>query len=352
MRMPRDFRVLGVPLALLYAGVVALRHWAYDRGWLPSRRGPLHTLVLGNLTVGGTGKTPHARLMVQELEALLGPGTVGLLSRGYGRRSRGFRWVRPGDSAAEVGDEPLLLRRMLPGIAVAVCEDRLAGLERMRAEAPALRWVVLDDALQHRRLRPDIGLLLLDDTQPVALDFPLPAGRLRDLPGSMARADAALLTRLPLPHTDADPLARALARQGWPAARPYWGTSMQLHFPAPTTPPAPPALPRAIALAGIARPERFFQALTPHFDLAATFAYRDHRPYTPADQHLWHKTAARTHCTLLVTTEKDAVRLSSLPPFSSDLVVLTIPMEATFHQPESFRNWLREKVTTIENRPC
>ena len=104
--------------------------------------------MLGNLTVGGTGKTPLTERLVLDLEAVLGKGSVGILSRGYGRDTSGFQWVTPKSTSAEAGDEPVMLARKLPHAAVAVCEDRLEGLERMRAERPELRWVVCD-AFQH-----------------------------------------------------------------------------------------------------------------------------------------------------------------------------------------------------------
>jgi tetraacyldisaccharide 4'-kinase len=342
MRIPRDARAWGLPLALLYGAVVRLRNWAYDRGWRSSRPGALHTLVLGNVTVGGTGKTPHALYMVRALERIVGEGRVGVLSRGYGRRTRGFRWVSAEDAATATGDEPLLIKRHLGEVAVAVCEDRLAGLAAMRAQAPHLRWVVLDDALQHRRLRPDLALVLLDESQPVGLDFYLPCGRLRDTPRSLARADAALLTRLP---TDASPamLAASLERQGWPADRPHWGTTMHMRFPdLPQTPP------RAIAVAGIAQPQRFLDALPGPFELMASFTYPDHHPYSERDVRHWVQAAHHHRASLLVTTEKDAMRIQPLSAVLHPLEMMTVGLEVQFFLAQTFQKWLEQKVTQIE----
>lgn len=342
MRIPRDARAWGLPLALLYGGVVRLRNWAYDRGLLASRPGALRTLVLGNVTVGGTGKTPHAIFMVRALEGIVGEGRVGLLSRGYGRRTRGFRWVRAEDDAATVGDEPLLIKRHLGEVPVAVCGDRLAGLASMHSQAPQLRWVVLDDALQHRRLRPDLALILLDDTQPVEHDFYLPTGRLRDTPRSLRRADAALLTRLP---SDASParLASALTYQGWPADRPHWGTTMRMRFPG-----LPQVRPRAVAVAGIAQPHRFLDALPGPFQVVASFTYPDHHPYTAQDALRWAQAAQQHHAQYLVTTEKDAVRMAQWAPGYHPLILLTVGLEIEFFQPQDFLQWLREKVRQRE----
>lgn len=344
MRIPRNARAWGLPLALLYGGVVRLRNWAYDRGWWKSRPGDLRTLVLGNVTVGGTGKTPHALFMVRALERIVGEGRVGVLSRGYGRRTRGFRWVSAGDNAATVGDEPLLIKRRLGEVAVAVCGDRLAGLAAMRAQAPHLRWVVLDDALQHRRLQPDLTFVLLDDSQPVGLDFYLPCGRLRDTPRSMARADAALLTRLP---DDASPaqLAASREKQGWPAARPHWGTAMRMRFPE-----LPLSHPRAIAVAGIAQPQRFLDALSGTIQLVASFTYPDHHPYSVDEIQRWVETAQQHQAPYLVTTEKDAVRLEALTHALQPLKLVTVALEVEFLQPQPFLQWFEEKVRELEGR--
>ena len=138
-------------------------------GWLPAHAGKSSAPGTGTMlicplmkehcrrwswatTVGGTGKTPLTGRLVLDLENILGKESVGILSRGYGRDTPGFQWVTPQSTSAEAGDEPVMLARKLPHAAVAVCEDRLQGLERMRDERPELRWVVCDGAFQHRAL--------------------------------------------------------------------------------------------------------------------------------------------------------------------------------------------------------
>ena len=165
-------------LAYAFGAVVRLRHGLFDLGILPSRPGALKTIVLGNLTVGGTGKTPTTERIARDLQNIIGLKKIGILSRGYGRKTKGFHWVSSGMEAIECGDEPLLLCKNLPDVPVAVCENRLKGLRRMKADHPELEWVVCDDAFQHRRLKPTISLLLLDASQPIAADSMLPAGRL------------------------------------------------------------------------------------------------------------------------------------------------------------------------------
>jgi tetraacyldisaccharide 4'-kinase len=205
-------------LAFAFGAVVRLRHGLFDLGILPSRPGALKTIVLGNLTVGGTGKTPTTERIARDLQNIIGLKKIGILSRGYGRKTKGFHWVSSGMEAIECGDEPLLLRKNLPDVPVAVCENRLKGLRRMKAEHPELEWVVCDDAFQHRRLKPTISLLLLDVSQPIAADSMLPAGRLRDLPERMHHADALVITRLdPSASLDEAASAHGIAESYRPA---------------------------------------------------------------------------------------------------------------------------------------
>ena len=134
-----------------------VRHKLYDWGILHSERGALPTLVVGNVELGGTGKTPHVLDLAQRLQAMVGEDAVGVLSRGYGRASAsGFQWVSEAQQWQDVGDEPWMMQRRLPNLHVAVCEDRLHGLAQMASERPQLRMVVLDDGMQHRALRPDL----------------------------------------------------------------------------------------------------------------------------------------------------------------------------------------------------
>lgn len=348
-------RLLYAPFAWIYAGVLALRHWGYDAGVLKSERGALRTWVLGNITVGGTGKSPHVRLFVRELEAVLGAGAVGVLSRGHGRKSRGFRWVEAGSGPDEVGDEPLMLGRQLPGTPVAVCEDRVAGVARMRADRPGLRWVVLDDALQHRRLRPDVATVLLDATQPVTRDRLLPAGRLRDVRGSLGRADSALLTRA------SGDVGALVAACGWPGHGPLMATSMVEGAAVPwsdaaraagplTRLPNPADRARILAVAGIARPERFMDALATGYQIVRREAYPDHHAFTEAEVKGWVAAFDADALSALITTEKDAARLEPYRRVLAQIPVYHVPLVATWLDAERAQAWIRQTLLDADSR--
>ena len=338
------------PWSVLYGLVLRLRHLLYDRQVLRSKEGALPTVVLGNLTVGGTGKTPLTELLVLELQRILGQESVGILSRGYGRQSKGFLWVEPINTAADVGDEPLMLRRKLPEVVVAVCEDRLAGLERMQRECPELKWVVCDDALQHRSLKPTLSILVLDATQSVGKDHLLPLGRLRDLPSRMVKFDAAMVTRLEDGRDGA--LEAALKAAGWPLHRVHFGSTMQ-PMPLrsyPTGEPAkdglanasPSQRERILAVAGIARPERFMERLTQRFQVVRREVFADHGTFSEKDLKRWSVITESDRLQALVTTEKDVTRLDGMN--TNGLDIRYEPIQAKLLPQTPLHDWLKSQI--------
>ena len=248
-------------MAGVWALVLAFRHALHDLGILRSKRGALPTLVVGNVEVGGTGKTPHVLDLSRRLSALLGPGSVGVLSRGYRRTASGFQWVSDAASWHEVGDEPWMIQRKLPHLDVAVGADRIAALSRMAQERPSLRVVVLDDGLQHRALKPDRALALTSRPRPpqgLGWSRLLPAGPWRDLPSRLRKADVVVATT-PVAAAQPHDLATSPAtrvrpallspaspnRTGW--SRPHFGTasnSPAWHTTLTTTPSPRKTLPR------------------------------------------------------------------------------------------------------------
>ncbi|MBL7941462.1 MAG: tetraacyldisaccharide 4'-kinase, partial [Flavobacteriales bacterium] len=151
--------VILFPFSVLYGLILRVRHALYDGGWIHSEAGALPTLVVGNLATGGSGKTPFTEWLCAHLA---GRSNIAVLSRGYGRNTKGFYWVKPSDTAQERGDEPVQISRKFPSIPVAVCEDRIKGIRQIASIHPNLNLVILDDAYQHRKLRGDINVLLTE----------------------------------------------------------------------------------------------------------------------------------------------------------------------------------------------
>ena len=185
-------RFLLLPFAILYGLGVRLRHFLYDRGWLSSKRYPFPILCVGNLAVGGTGKTP----MVEYLVRLLGQEQVAILSRGYRRKTRRFVLADDSATAMTLGDEPYQYHRKFPRATVAVCESRQEGIERL-LENPHFKYIILDDAFQHRKVQAGTNLLLTSYDKLYTQDFLLPVGSLRDIRSRARKAQIIIVTKCP-----------------------------------------------------------------------------------------------------------------------------------------------------------
>jgi tetraacyldisaccharide 4'-kinase len=313
-----------LPFSWLYAAVLATRNWLYDRGWKHSAPGWVPLLNVGNLRVGGTGKTPHVAWLVAELRRQ--GQRPAILSRGYGRQTRGARLATPADSAATVGDEPWQYFQEFAAdhVPVAVAENRQLGLDMLREQHPELTAVVLDDAYQHRRVRPTLNILLTELARPFYHDFVLPAGRLRESRAGAARADVVILTKcppsLPASHqADAEAQVRRYARPGVPVlfSAYAYGEPQPVLASLPGLAPLPAAGPPALApagpallLTGIAQPAPLREYLESQgYSIVQHAQYPDHHAFQAADL-----VALQKHWQLgwpIFTTEKDATRLAS-----------------------------------------
>ena len=199
-------RFLLLPFAILYGLGVRLRHFLYDRGWLSSKRYPFPILCVGNLAVGGTGKTP----MVEYLVRLLGQEQVAILSRGYRRKTRGFFLADDSATAMTLGDEPYQYHRKFPRATVAVCESRQEGIERL-LENPHFKYIILDDAFQHRKVQAGTNLLLTSYDKLYTQDFLLPVGSLRDIRSRARKAQIIIVTKCPeLTQTEQEKIIQQL----------------------------------------------------------------------------------------------------------------------------------------------
>jgi tetraacyldisaccharide 4'-kinase len=295
-------RRLLLPFNPLYAAATAARNKLYDREVLAARSLPFPVVSLGNLSTGGTGKTPLV-LALAHLLSSAGRSPV-ILSRGYGRRSSDIARVDPAGTTAQFGDEPLLLARSSQ-FPVFVGTDRYrAGLFATQSLAPTtgLPVFLLDDGFQHRRLAPDANIVLISRSD--LSDLLLPAGNLREPLSSLTRADI-----LVFQEPDAALAPDFLDRFERPSCgRPVlWTTRRSLDISHLPTAPS-----RPVAFAGIAHPAEFFSSLRAH-GLAplSALAFRDHHRYTPADLTAITTAATAANANLLLTTEKDLVRLDS-----------------------------------------
>jgi tetraacyldisaccharide 4'-kinase len=275
------------PLTGLYTAATALRNTLYDRGRLASRRLEQPVVCVGNLSVGGSGKTPFVIALGELLKAR--GIRFDVLSRGYGRKTRGVLVVEPAGKAADFGDEPLLIARRL-GVPVVVGESRYAaGRVAERKFQPQLH--ILDDGFQHRSLARNFDIVLM--TERDFRDRMLPSGRLREPLSSLARADAVALP--------------AGAAVDHPALRtkPVWRIERELVLPNLAAAP--------VVFCGIARPEQFFaQVRAAGITPAAEIIFRDHHAYDRSDVERLLAMRVKLSAGGFLTTEKDAVNLGSL----------------------------------------
>ena len=312
--------------ALPYGELLRLRAWAYAAGVLPSRRLDRPVISVGNIAVGGTGKTPMTALIARHL--MEQGKRVAVLSRGYGGASRGeARIVSDGSallmSAAESGDEPYLLAKELPGLMVIIGHDRYeAGRVAVRQLNPDL--FILDDGFQHLRLQRDLNILLLDGRNPFGNGMTLPAGLLREPRTALGRADLIVLTRstaggaVPAGLPPGVPILRAGHRQI--GVLPVNGGTRQ--------PLSALSGERALAFAGIADPAGFFEALSGEgVDLVATRAFPDHAGYGEAAIDELCRLRDDAGATCLITTAKDAVKLESFIKRLGPVMVAGLELE-------------------------
>lgn len=329
------------PASSLYGQIVRARAGLYASGTLRQHRLDAPVLSVGNLTFGGTGKTPVVEFLARRLR--FEGYRPAILSRGYGRRSRGVVVVSRGEGAlvpADVGgDEPVALAGRLPGVAVVVGERRFdAG---RAAASLGVDLFLLDDGYQHLALARDVNLLLLDSRDPFGGGKLPPAGRLREPLAAIRRADAILFTRAARGEpADADGKTVALLHPGAPifhagirpaGLRDEAGSSVDV---------GDAARRRCLAVSGVAQPARFAAALR-ELDLSAeeTFVFPDHHRYGNSDLRRIRKAADATGASLLVTTEKDAVKLAG----RTSLPIVTVSLEVEIAE-SNFFPWLLARL--------
>lgn len=318
--------MLLAPLSWPYALVMDIRNWMFDHGWLHEKRYDIPTVCIGNLAVGGTGKTPHTEWLVERL--LAEHRHVGILSRGYGRSTRGYYEATVDSRADDIGDEPLqMYLRFGTQAIVAVCEDRCHGIECLMERHPELDIIVLDDAFQHRYVRPTLRLLLTDYSRLYTTDYVLPAGRLRERRKGAKRADIIVVTKCPSTLSEAERSNIETAIAPLPHQHVFF-TAMD-HAPLPISTEQPIAL-----LAGIARPQPLIEHLLAEgYNVARKLIYPDHHNFSPRDLANIDTAAAQT--AHIVTTAKDNARLRSLPLAEDTrrkLITQDIHVSVLFHQ--------------------
>lgn len=350
-------RLLLLPLGILYASVVEIIKYLYQAGWLKSKRSEKAVIVLGNLSVGGTGKTPHAEYIINYLWKF---HKIALLSRGYGRKSKGFRAVLTGDNAEETGDEPLQIANKFPDVPVFVSEKRPEGIEKILKAKPETQLLILDDAMQHWPLRADSYIMLTTWQQPFFNDYPLPAGSLREFRKGYKRADIIIVSKCPkdISEQQKDDFLRDL--NPLPKQKvffSYFEYSNPYLFEKPDQSIALEQLDsrQILLVTGIANPQVMEAELIAQGAYLHKMRYSDHHRFKAQDiEHIlkkWQEISAKSENCIIMTTEKDATRLSKLIPADIPLYILPVNVEFAFGKAPELQRALVEVMYKKKGYP-
>jgi tetraacyldisaccharide 4''-kinase len=351
------FKFLLYPFSAIYGLIISMRNFLYDYKIFKSNEFEIPVISIGNITVGGTGKTPHTEYMVELLRKQFRVATI---SRGYKRKTKGYHEVLANSTATEVGDEPLQIKRKFNDIQVVVDEKRVHAIRKMQQETDRLPDVILlDDAFQHRSVTAGINILLIDFNRPIDKDRLMPVGRLRESRWQMRRANVIIYTKCP---QEISPITRRIIMKEV-YLRPYqtlFFTTMVYQPLAPVFPECAIETPKlasdnvsVLMITGIANPEHLQKYVANFTENITVLKYPDHHNFNAANiQQMEQKfEALETANKIIITTEKDSMRLKDLdlsPAFKSHLFY--IPLKIKFLDSEG-KNFDDKIVTYVrENK--
>lgn len=329
-----------------------IRHLLYDKGFKRSVGYPIPVICVGNITVGGTGKTPHTEMIIRLLQDRV---RIAVLSRGYKRKTKGFRVAQPQDTHKEIGDEPLQIKQKFPHITLAVCASRREGIERL-LELPVApntsavgeyrpQVIILDDAFQHRHVKPSHSVVLMNYSNPIFNDNLLPIGTLRDLPEQICRANSVIVTKSPLFGEHDGIVDDFLAKDIVATHEKEWRVKLglrddqQLYFsnifygePIGVDAGADTRYiysKSAIFFTGIANDKEFGEHIMGRHQVMNSIKFPDHCNFTKWNIKDINNWAAKYPTSVVYTTEKDSKRLINNPWLSSDIKkrLFYIPIE-------------------------
>jgi len=328
----KSFRILLFPLAIIYWFIIFIRNKLYDKRVFSSATFGLPLICVGNLSVGGTGKSPMVEFLVRNLKDHF---KVATLSRGYKRKTKGYALANERSDALEIGDEPMQFKLKFPDVPVAVGEERLDAISQLLHDKPDVQSIILDDAFQHRVIKAGMNILLTDHSNLFTRDFYLPTGDLRDLKSSYKRAEIIIVTKC-------DPFLNEKEKQKIieeirPLDRQHiFFTANQ--YPSPyhiirhyETISFLPGM-EILLVTGIANPQPLKDLLMDHTESYYMLHYPDHHIFTIDD---WKDIKKRfdkieSEKKIILTTEKDAVRLAKFGEQLNNIPLYVIPLEHQF----------------------
>ncbi|WP_188767875.1 tetraacyldisaccharide 4'-kinase [Emticicia aquatilis] len=336
-------KIILFPLYGLYYAVIFLRNWLFDVGIMKSVSPKVLTINVGNLSLGGTGKTPHVEYLVRLLSDKY---KVSTLSRGYGRKTKGFIVADNQASAETIGDEPMqYYLKFKNKINVTVCENRVEGVEEIGRKLGDNQLIILDDAFQHRKIAPYFNLLLSDYNKPFYEDSLVPFGRLRDIRNSAKRADAVIITKCPslLTKQEKATIRNAVLAYTKADIPVFFSKIHYQEITGYTTKNVFETTKNIGVLTAIAKPEVFVKYLSEkNLSIGKIFDFPDHYAFTRKDID---KVLGESHESLqLITTEKDMVKLK--PQLSENEIkrFFYVPIEIEIENKTTFDTLINSKI--------
>jgi tetraacyldisaccharide 4'-kinase len=328
----KSFRVLLLPFALLYGLVIMIRNWMFDKGYSKSASFNFPLICVGNLAVGGTGKSPMVEYIVRVIKPHY---KVGTLSRGYKRKTKGYALANENTTALEIGDEPMQFHLKFPELPIAVGEERLVAIPHLLQDVPDIKAIVLDDAFQHRTVKAGLNIVLTDYNNLFTHDIFLPTGDLRDQRSSYKRAEIIVVTKCPAEVgyeekrriiNDINPLAH----QKIFFTTIEYGTPYHIFHPDESWIITPSV--EVLLVCGIANPKPLKEYLHSQTHTYYQMDYRDHHIFSIDDlkeiKEKFSSIAEKNK--IIVTTEKDAVRFVKFTQELADIPMYVLPIKHKF----------------------
>jgi tetraacyldisaccharide 4'-kinase len=333
------------PFSLVYGFITLMRNNCYDWGIFKSYVIPEKSICIGNLSVGGTGKTPHVAYLAEFLKDKF---ETSILSRGYGRKTKGFLLVNPNNSAEQVGDEPLFYASIFnKNVHVAVCEKRAEGVQELQQLFPSNQLIILDDAYQHRAVKAGLNILLTEFNVPFSSDLVLPAGNLREFRSGKKRAQIVIVTKCPKEIGDADKMRLANSLKVKTETLFF---SEIVYAPIKAFGQERSSIKKVLLVTGIANPSPLFAEIAQKYDVEHV-KFGDHHAFTKQDIEEIHQKFDTFACkeTIILTTEKDFMRLKAVSASwkLDDYPWYCQPITVKIDNENTFKALINQYVNTI-----
>jgi tetraacyldisaccharide 4'-kinase len=327
----KSFRILLLPFALVYWFAITVRNWLYDRNFSHSASFGLPVICVGNLSVGGTGKSPMVEYLVEILKDKF---RVATLSRGYKRKTKGYTLANDNSTALEIGDEPMQFHLKFPGVTVAVGEQRLEAIPQLLDDKPETQVIILDDAFQHRAIKAGLNILLTEHDNLFTRDFYLPTGDLRDLKSNYKRAEIIVVTKCP-PDLSGEDRNKIINEINPLPKQSIFFTKIQYGEPyhiATKKNTIFPEKKEVLLVSGIANPRPLKKLLEDYSEVYYMMQYADHHIFTIDDLNDIKKrfSSIEAKDKIILTTEKDAVRLVKFNNAINELPLYVLPVRHRF----------------------